>query len=78
MFFKSVTKAVSMSQKRNTSTTFGSQCFNNCSVSKLLLTSKTDDYSATDGESQQKEGGSWEYRQLANVFTVTKEGESSI
>lgn len=50
----------------------------NCSVSKLLLTSKTDDYSATDGESQQKEGGSWEYRQLANVFTVTKEGESSI
>lgn len=50
----------------------------NCSVSRLLLTSKTDDYAATDGESQQKEGGLWEYRQLANVFTVTKEGESSI
>lgn len=32
----------------------------NCSASRLLLTSKTDDYAASDGDSQQKEGGSWE------------------
>lgn len=31
----------------------------NCSVSRLLLTSKTDDYAASDGEAQQRKEKSW-------------------
>lgn len=53
--------AVYMSQKKGTHLPpLAHGASTNCSASRLLLTSKTDDYAASDGDSQQKEGGSWE------------------